>query len=517
VVQTCRFKIANGKERLGDLERLVFPWLGTKPIEAIKRSDIIRVLDRIADGEDIKKNGLKHKPFLWWPQEDKPPILLDGRNRLDAMELIGIEIPFASTKAILYCSPKGEKFLNFFDVKLDPYAYVISANIHRRHLTAEQKRELIAKLLKADPTKSDRTIAKNTKVSDKTVGAVRRRMEGRAEIPHAETRADTKGRQQPARKPKAVQVTAGPAGPAGSAAIAAPPAAQSAEDRKAIYAADEDAGIAAVQPSPPVAHAESATPTDDADHDYTSQEQDQILRFMLTLLATVDHPHSKKFYKFLKSATGDGDSPYLPSCSARGWANGGYPVDASLIDRVSRGAKQLCCRGAAVEPVAADPVEAVADIIPEAAAPVEPTPQPTPESPQIPDPPQLSADNPADVKSLRERAKRLGFRVERRGKSFGLRYDDGTGMGGDIQHVSDYMHAVEFKLPWGVMTECGIPIFGINLPKGTPGWSETHPDAETERTITDAEVVTPPLAPALSPAADGIPDFLRRARTEVPV
>ena len=41
----------------------------------------------------------------------------------------------------------------------DPYTYVISANIRRRHLTAEQKRELIAKLIKATPEKSDRAIA----------------------------------------------------------------------------------------------------------------------------------------------------------------------------------------------------------------------------------------------------------------------------------------------------------------------------------------------------------------------
>jgi integrase len=41
-------KLRTGEARLGDLERLVFPWLGTKPIEAIKRSDIIRMLDRVA-------------------------------------------------------------------------------------------------------------------------------------------------------------------------------------------------------------------------------------------------------------------------------------------------------------------------------------------------------------------------------------------------------------------------------------------------------------------------------------
>ena len=41
--------------------------------------------------------------------------------------------------------------------------------MHRRHLTAEQKREMIAKVLKAQPEKSNRTIAKQTKVDDKTV------------------------------------------------------------------------------------------------------------------------------------------------------------------------------------------------------------------------------------------------------------------------------------------------------------------------------------------------------------
>ena len=42
------------------------------------------------------------------------------------------------------------------DAETDPYAYVLSANVHRRHLTAEQKRELIAKVLKAQPEKSNR-------------------------------------------------------------------------------------------------------------------------------------------------------------------------------------------------------------------------------------------------------------------------------------------------------------------------------------------------------------------------
>jgi hypothetical protein len=79
---------------------------------------------------------------------------------------------------------------------------VISANIHRRHLTVEKKRELIGKLLKADPTKSDRAIAKTTKTDHKTVASVRARKEATGEIPQLKKTvgADGKTRKRPAKK-----------------------------------------------------------------------------------------------------------------------------------------------------------------------------------------------------------------------------------------------------------------------------------------------------------------------------
>src|SRR5262249_54398128 len=80
-------------------------------------------------------------------------------------------------------------------------ARVVSLNLHRRHLTAAQKRAVVAALLTEQPTRSNRAVAAAVGVDDKTVGAVRRDLEGRAEIPHGESRTDTKGRQQPASKP----------------------------------------------------------------------------------------------------------------------------------------------------------------------------------------------------------------------------------------------------------------------------------------------------------------------------
>lgn len=163
-------------------------------------------------GEDIKKNGLRCPIVIWSRDKYGTEYLLDGRNRLEAMELAG-----------LLCLSNGTLALNRGDViwplereylRWDTHApdgvsdhehpshLVASLNIHRRHLTAEQKRELIAKLIKATPKKSDRQIATATKTDHKTVASVRAEQEARGEIPHVSTRTDSKGRQQPAKKPK---------------------------------------------------------------------------------------------------------------------------------------------------------------------------------------------------------------------------------------------------------------------------------------------------------------------------
>jgi len=157
-------------------------------------------LKELAD--DIELNGLQADIVLWSPTHDpKKLVLLDGRNRLDALAMLDkLEIDGKGRLAI-----KGTYGRLQYYSKGDPYAHAISLNIYRRHLTAEQKRDLIAKVLKADPTKSDRAIAKMTKTDHKTVASERAAKERRGEIPHVKTRTDTKGREQPAKKAAKVE------------------------------------------------------------------------------------------------------------------------------------------------------------------------------------------------------------------------------------------------------------------------------------------------------------------------
>jgi hypothetical protein len=127
--------------------------------------------------QDIKKHGLQ-EPITRY--EDK---ILDGRNRYRACKKAGVEITQFETY-----------------IGSDPTGYVISKNLFRRHLKRDQVRDLIGKLLKADPQKSDRAIANQIGSDHKTVGAKRKLDEERGEIPQVRQRTDSKGRNQPSHK-----------------------------------------------------------------------------------------------------------------------------------------------------------------------------------------------------------------------------------------------------------------------------------------------------------------------------
>jgi len=155
-----------------------FPLLSETDPEALKEL-----------AEDIRKHGL-HNPCCLVEDEDGQVALFDGRNRLDALELIGEEITLDNMVV----------FERFPADSIDVAERVISLNLHRRHLDPRQKREAIAKLIKDDPTKSNRQIAKMVDASHPHVAKVCSELEEAGDVETVTTSIDTAGRRQPLKK-----------------------------------------------------------------------------------------------------------------------------------------------------------------------------------------------------------------------------------------------------------------------------------------------------------------------------
>jgi ParB-like chromosome segregation protein Spo0J len=153
----------------------VFPLLGGEEFDALVA--------------DIREHGLKNPITLCHGA------VIDGRNRVRACLAAGW-----SWRAIRgMCGELSGAGAGQID---DPVAYVISVNIHRRHLSAEQKAEMLAKLVAAQPEKSDRELAKQAGVSHPTIAKARRTAEATGKALPVEKRvgADGKARKRPAKK-----------------------------------------------------------------------------------------------------------------------------------------------------------------------------------------------------------------------------------------------------------------------------------------------------------------------------
>jgi ParB-like chromosome segregation protein Spo0J len=181
--------VTEGKARKSDLPRIastISPEYKFHPLAALVPPMSDEEYETLA--ADIKANGLNESIVL------HGGMILDGCHRYRACKEAGVEPSF-----IDYLSTRHGHEIN------DPAAYVVSVNIHRRHLhlTADQKRELIAKLIKAEPEKSDRQIAAAAKASPTYVGKVRSTVHG-GQLPEKRVGKDGKARKQPAKK-KAVE------------------------------------------------------------------------------------------------------------------------------------------------------------------------------------------------------------------------------------------------------------------------------------------------------------------------
>jgi hypothetical protein len=150
--------------------------------------------DELSDlARDIGEHGIRMPVTLLL--DNHRLLLLDGRNRLDAAERAGVPVVDGRGNLVV-----RHEVITHHD-KFDAWAFVASANLHRRHLNAEQRRDLTAKLLKEMPGRSDRATARLAGVSPTTVGKVRHDLEAAGRVSKLDTRTDAIGRQQPATKP----------------------------------------------------------------------------------------------------------------------------------------------------------------------------------------------------------------------------------------------------------------------------------------------------------------------------
>lgn len=116
---------------------------------------------------------------------DENGTVIDGHHRKKIATELGVECP-TTTKAGLDGTAKR--------------TLALSLNLDRRHLNREQRRELIAASVKADPQLTNREHAKRTGVSPTTVGVIRQDMEEVGRVSKLDTRTDSRGYQQPVTK-----------------------------------------------------------------------------------------------------------------------------------------------------------------------------------------------------------------------------------------------------------------------------------------------------------------------------
>jgi hypothetical protein len=129
---------------------------------------------------DIKRRGL-HFPITIFDNQ-----IIDGRTRYQACLKAGVE----------------PRYVAFAGKAEDVPRFIISANIHRRHLKPQQRRELLKRLLNLHPELSNRAIANMAHVSHVTVGTVRTKMQSTGQIDQLKKTVgkDGKARKQPAKR-----------------------------------------------------------------------------------------------------------------------------------------------------------------------------------------------------------------------------------------------------------------------------------------------------------------------------
>lgn len=152
---------------------------------------------------------------------DEDGNILDGHHRKQIADELGKECPERIVRGL-------PEF-----AKVD---YALTVNLTRRHLTREQRRDLVTKSLKRDPRVSDREHARRCGVSHTYVSGVREALEAADQLATVASRVGKDGRERPSQ-------TAGLAGPA--------PDAEQASAASGTAAAGDRVGSPAAAPQDP--------------------------------------------------------------------------------------------------------------------------------------------------------------------------------------------------------------------------------------------------------------------------
>ena len=145
----------------------------------------------MSDGElqelaaDIKRDGQRIPVLFATINGEK--VLIDGRNRLAACFMLDRE-PQSQVAAI--------------EDAAEIEALILSLNVHRRHLTPEDRARYLQAVIKSDPEKSDREIARETGAHHSTVAEHRKRLETTGGVPPVRQRKgkDNRTRKLPTKK-----------------------------------------------------------------------------------------------------------------------------------------------------------------------------------------------------------------------------------------------------------------------------------------------------------------------------
>ena len=176
--------------------------------------------------EDIRKNG-QREPAVFI-EIDGVRTLIDGRHRLEACAMIGREARTTTATEL-----KDDAAIR---------AFIISHNVHRRHLTPEERQKRLEAAIVADPTASARAIGEKVGVDKNKVVKVRKKLESTGAVSPVKKTVGKGGRTRTTTpKPKKPTEPQG-ALDAGINGVAAEPAEIGAEQRKAENAAAEAAG-----------------------------------------------------------------------------------------------------------------------------------------------------------------------------------------------------------------------------------------------------------------------------------